>query len=147
MELDEIIEESKRLGEWAHIATVSPSGTPYVTPVHPCWEGQTLWTMVRTDSVKAKNIVLSPTVSCHWQVSPETNFDSLIIWGQAELFTDLDTKNRLWEGVFDYDLNAFAPGGPEDSPTTGFMSLTPNKAIILKAFGMGGRFEWKISEA
>ena len=88
MELDEIIEESKRLGEWAHIATVSPSGTPYVTPVHPCWEGQTLWTMVGTDSAKAKNIVLSPTVSCHWQVSPETNFDSLIIWGQAELFTD-----------------------------------------------------------
>ena len=60
MDLGEIIEESKRLGEWAHVATISHSGTPYVTPVHPCWEGEILWTMVGTDSVKAKNIESSP---------------------------------------------------------------------------------------
>ena len=143
MDLQEVIEESKRLGEWAHVATVSPSGTPYVTPVHPCWEQQILWTMVGANSVKAKNIQTSPLVSCHWQVSVETNFDSLIIWGQAELYTDLETKERLWEGVFDYDLNAFAPGGPAESPDTGFMAIVPSKAVILKGMGMGGRFDWK----
>jgi len=146
MDLEKIIEASKHLGEWAHIATVSSSGTPYVTPVHPCWEAETLWTMVGEDSVKAKNIKSSPLVSCHWQVSPETNFDSLIIWGKAEIFTDLETKERLWDGVFDYDLNAFAPGGPSDSPGTGFMSIAPSKAVILKGMGMGGRFEWKSSK-
>jgi len=143
MDLQEVIEESKRLGEWAHVATVSPSGTPYVTPVHPCWEQQILWTMVGANSVKAKNIQTSPLVSCHWQVSAETNFDSLIIWGQAELYTDLETKERLWEGVFDYDLNAFAPGGPAESPDTGFMAIVPSKAVILKGMGMGGRLDWK----
>ena len=143
MDLAEVIEESKNLGEWAHVATISPSGTPYVTPVHPCWDQQILWTMVGSDSVKAKNIQTSPLVSCHWQVSPETNFDSLIIWGHAELFTDLETKQRLWEGVFDYDLNAFAPGGPTESTGTGFMSIIPSKAVLLKGMGMGGRFDWK----
>ena len=143
MNLQEVIDESKKLGEWAHIATVSPSGTPYVTPVHPCWEQQILWTMVGVDSVKAKNIQTSPVVSCHWQVSPETNFDSLIIWGHAELFTDLETKQRLWEGVFDYDLNAFAPEGPTESPDVAFMSIVPSKAVILKGMGMGGRLVWK----
>ena len=143
MNLQEVIEESKKLGEWAHIGTVSPSGTPYVTPVHPCWEQQILWIMVGVDSVKAKNIQTAPVVSCHWQVGPETNFDSLIIWGHAELFTDLETKQRLWEGVFDYDLNAFAPGGPTESPDVAFMSIVPSKAVILKGMGMGGRLVWK----
>ena len=96
MELEEIIDTSKLLGEWVHLATVSPSGTPYVTPVHPCWEDQILWTMVGIGSVKAKNIASSPKVACHWQVSPETNFDSLIIWGTAKLVSDIHTKIRLW---------------------------------------------------
>ena len=79
MNIKEVIKASKDLGEWAHIATVSGSGTPYVTPVHPCWEGETLWIMVGVNSVKSKNIADSPSVSLHWQVSEETSFDSLII--------------------------------------------------------------------
>lgn len=79
MDIEEVIKASKDLGEWAHIATVSGSGTPYVTPVHPCWEGETLWIMVGINSVKSKNIADSPSVSLHWQVSEETSFDSLII--------------------------------------------------------------------
>ena len=78
MDIKEVINASKDLGEWAHIATVSGSGTPYVTPVHPCWEGETLWIMVGVNSVKSKNIADSPSVSLHWQVSEETSFDSLI---------------------------------------------------------------------
>ena len=56
MDIKEVIKASKDLGEWAYIATVSGSGTPYVTPVHPCWEGETLWIMVGVNSVKSKNI-------------------------------------------------------------------------------------------
>lgn len=143
MELSEIIEKSKQMGEWAHVATVSAGGTPYVTPVHPCWEGEVLWTMVGVDSVKAKNVAANPTVSVHWQVSPATAFDSVILWGDAEVHADVETKRRLWEGVFDYDLDEFAPGGPENSPDTGFMAIRPHKAVVLEQFGMAGRHEWR----
>ncbi len=143
MEIQEVIEASKYLGEWAHIATVSNSGTPYVSPVHPCWEGETIWVMVGVNSAKSKNINHSPSVSLHWQVSEGTSFDSLIIWGQAELSIDIETKRRLWSGVFDYDLNIFAPNGPENSPETGFISISPTKAIILKEMGVGERLVWR----
>lgn len=143
MELADVIEASARFGEWAHLATVSTSATPYVTPVHPCWEGETLWTMVGVNSVKAHNVADNPKVSYHWQVGPDTEFDSLMLWGTGQVFADLETKQRLWEGVFDYNLNDFAPGGPEDSPDTGFLAVTPTKVVMLKQFGVGGRFEWK----
>ncbi len=143
MEFSEIIEASKRLGVWAHLATVSPSGTPYISPVHPCWEGQTLWTMMGADSAKAKNLAANNKATYHWQVGDTTDFDSLIVWGTGEVFTDLETKRRLWEGVFDYDLNAFAPGGPDDSEGTGFMALTPRRAVLLKTYGMAGREVWQ----
>ena len=142
MELNDVIEQSKRLGMWVHVSTVSPSGTPYVSPVHPCWEGETLWTMLGSDSVKAKNVAAGSSVTCHWQVGEDTGFDSLILWADAEVFDDLETKKRLWTGVFDYDLNEFAPGGPEDSEGTAFMAMTPRKAVWLKMFGQGGREVW-----
>lgn len=143
MELSNVIDESARLGMWVHIATVSPSGTPYVAPVHPCWEGETLWSMVGADSVKAKNLATNNKLSCHWQVSEETGFDSLILWGTGQLFDDLETKRRLWDGVFDYDLNAFAPGGPDDSPGTSFLAITPTKALLLRQYGMAGMERWQ----
>jgi len=148
MELSEVIAQSQRFGAWAHMATVSPSGTPYVTPVHPCWDEPTLWTMVGTGSVKANNIASGNNkVSFHWQVGEDTSFDSLMLWGTGEIFTDVDTKRRLWNEVFDYDLNEFAPGGPENSPETGFMALTPTKAVLLKTYGMAGREIWRASDA
>ena len=61
------------------------------------------------------------------------------------MFADLDTKRRLWTGVFDYDLNAFAPGGPDDSPGTGFLAIMPGRALILKQYGMGGSQRWSAS--
>ena len=142
MELSDVIEQCSRLGEWAHLATVSASGQPYVTPVHPCWEGEVLWSMVGTDSVKAKNVANESRCSYHWQVGPDTEFDSVILWGTGEVSDDLETKKRLWTGVFDYDLDAFAPGGPEDSAGTGFLAFHPTKAVVLRQFGMGGREEW-----
>ena len=64
------------------------------------------------------------------------------MWGTASFHDDLDTKSRLWNGVFDYDLNAFAPGGADDSPGTGFMAVTATRALYLGMYGMLGRTVW-----
>ena len=143
MDMGELKEHSTRLGLWAHIATVGADNAPDVVPVHPCWEGDTLWIMVGTDSVKAKNLAANPEVALHWQVGEGSGFDSLMIWGTASLHDDLDTKRRLWTGVFDYDLNAFAPGGPDDSPGTTFVAVRPTRATLLRNMGMGGRDAWR----
>jgi general stress protein 26 len=141
MDLNEIKAEATRLSPWAHVATVGADGEPDVVPVHPCWEGDTLWFMCGLDSVKVRNLGHHAGVAVHWQVAADG--DGVEIWGPAEVFSDIDTKRRLWNGVFDYDLNAFAPGGPDDSPTTAFVAITPKRALFLKAYGMGGRFTWK----
>lgn len=138
--LDEIKTFAAGLSPWAHLATVGSDGAPDVTPVHPCWEGDTLWLMCGSTSVKARNLAANDQVALHWQVT--ASGDGVEVWGTAELFEDLETKRRLWEGVFDYDLSAFAPGGPDDSPGTGFLAVTPTRAIVLKQYGMGGIDRW-----
>ncbi len=141
MDLNDMKAEGTRLSPWAHMATVGADNQPDVVPVHPCWEGDILWTMCGTDSVKVRNLTHNPNAALHWQVTAEG--DGLEIWGEATIHTDLETKKRLWTGVFDYDLNAFAPGGPEDSPTTAFIAVHPQRAVYLKMYGMGGRHAWK----
>ena len=101
--------------------------------------------MVGAESVKSKNLAANPNVSCHWQVGESTGFDSLMLWGTGEVVDDIDTERRLWEGGFDYDLNDFAPDGPDNSPDTAFMKLTPSKAVLLRQFGAGGREDWRAS--
>ena len=139
--LRQVIEETSALSPWAHLATVGSDGHPDVVPVHPCWEGDTMWIMVGISSVKARNISANPNVALHWQVTEAG--DGVELWGTAELFTDLDTKRRLWDGVFDYDLNAFSPGGPENSPGTGFLAVTPPRAAVMPQYGMGGISRWR----
>ncbi|WP_040492914.1 pyridoxamine 5'-phosphate oxidase family protein [Ilumatobacter nonamiensis] len=138
--LEDVKAFATQLSPWAHIATVGSDGEPDVVPVHPCWEGDTLWTMLGTTSVKAKNVADNPKLALHWQVTE--NGDGVEVWGTGEVFTDLETKRRLWDGVFDYDLNAFAPGGPDSSPDTAFLAITPSRALILKQYGMGGLQRW-----
>lgn len=141
--LDEVKAAASALSMWAHIATVGADGEPDVVPVHPCWEGDTLWIMCGTDSVKARNIAHNDKVALHWQVTE--NGDGVEVWGRATIHDDLETKRRLWSGVFDYDLNAFAPGGPDESPGTGFMAVEPTRAMVMKAYGMGGVTRWSAS--
>lgn len=131
---------SQGLSPWAHLATVRSDGEPDVTPVHPCWEGDTLAVMVGTTSVKARNVAANPRVALHWQVSAIG--DGVELWGTAVVLDDLETKRRLWNGVFDYDLNQFAPGGANDSSGTGFMMITPTRALVLRQYGMGGLDRW-----
>ncbi len=140
MELDEIKAKASALSMWAHFATVGADGKPDVVPVHPCWEGDVLWTMCGADSVKARNIAVNPNVALHWQVTEVG--DGVELWGTAEVFTDIDTKRRLWNGVFDYDLNLFAPGGPENSPGTAFVAVHPERALYLESYGMKGSNRW-----
>lgn len=140
IELDEVKEFAAALSPWAHLATVGADGEPDVVPVHPCWEGDVLWTMIGADSVKARNVAANPNVALHWQVTEVG--DGVELWGTAEVYTDLETKRRLWEGVFDDDLNLFAPGGPDGSPETAFLAITPQRALVLKRYGMGGMLRW-----
>lgn len=139
--LDDIRTTASALSPWAHLATVGADGAPDVVPVHPCWEGDVLWVMVGRESTKARNVRVNPNVALHWQVTEAG--DGVEVWGTAELFEDLETKRRLWSGVFDYDLNAFSPGGPDNSPDTAFLAVYPHRAIILRAYGMGGIERWK----
>lgn len=138
------------LGPWAHLATVGTDGTPDVVPVHPCWgpapgtddgPADTLWIMCGNGSVKAKNVGGQPRVALHWQVTEKG--DGVEMWGSGTLLDDLETKHRLWQGVFDYDLNAFAPGGPDGSPDTGFLAVAPDRAVIIVAYGAGGIRRWR----
>lgn len=138
--LDEVKTFASELSPWAHLATVGADNQPDVVPVHPCWEGETLWAMLGINSVKARNVAANPHVALHWQVTEVG--DGVELWGSAEVFDDVETKRRLWDGVFDYDLNAFAPGGPDDSPETAFLAIHPTRALVLKQYGMGGMLRW-----
>ena len=143
VDLDAVKTFAAGLSPWAHLASVGADNKPDVVPVHPCWEGDVCWVMIGEDSVKSRNVAANPNVAMHWQVTEVG--DGVELWGTAEMFADLDTKRRLWTGVFDYDLNAFAPGGPDDSPGTGFLAITPGRALILKQYGMGGSQRWSAS--
>lgn len=139
MELDDVKDKARKLSPWAHLATVGADGKPDVVPVHPCWEGDVLWVMVGADTVKVRNLAANPNVALHWQVTEKG--DGLELWGTATVHDDLDTKRRLWTGVFDYDLDLFAPGGPE-TPGTAFVAVHPERALFLAAYGMGGVERW-----
>lgn len=138
--LDDVKAFGTGLSPWAHLATVGADGTPDVVPVHPCWEGDVLWAMVGTRSVKARNVAANPNVALHWQVTEVG--DGVEVWGTAEVVDDVETKRRLWTGVFDYDLNLFAPGGPDGSPDTSFLAVTPTRALVVRQYGVGGMQRW-----
>jgi general stress protein 26 len=140
MDLDEIKAETKRLPPLAHIATVGADGKPDLAPVFPAWKGDTMWIMTGADTVKARYIAACPDVALHWQV--DESGDGVALCGTAALHTDAETKQRLWTGVFDYNLDDFAPDGP-DSPGVCFVAVTPQRALALKQYGMAGRATWR----
>lgn len=142
IELADVRTFASGLSPWAHLATVGADGRPDVVPVHPCWEGDVCWTMMGGDSVKARNVDANPNVAMHWQVTEVG--DGVEIWGTGQVFSDVETKRRLWDDVFDYDLNAFAPGGPDNSPETVFLAINVERAVILHKYGMGGIQRWSV---
>ncbi|MGH9025446.1 MAG: pyridoxamine 5'-phosphate oxidase family protein [Acidimicrobiia bacterium] len=140
MDLEGIKSECARLSPFAHVATVGSDGDPDVAPVHPAWEADTIWFMTGATSVKARNIARHPNVAMHWQVTEAG--DGVELWGAADIHADLDTKYRLWNGVFTYDLDQFAPGGPDASPDTVFVAVHPTRALYVAMYGIGSRETW-----
>ena len=140
MELDDIKKEAASLSPLAHLATVGADGAPDVAPVHPAWEGDTLWVMSYSNSVKVRNLAANQAVAMHWQVSEKG--DGVAVWGSGRVFDDIETKRRLWNGVFDYDLDAFAPEGPATEGVC-FVAVEPDRALVLKRYGMAGRDTWR----
>jgi general stress protein 26 len=140
-DLETIKADAAALSPWAHLATIGADGKPDVVPVHPAWEGDTLWIMTFGDSVKVRNLAAHPDVAMHWQITEAG--DGVEVWGTATVHDDLETKRRLWTGIFDYDLDLFSPGGPDGSPNTVFVAVALERALSIKAYGLGGRETWK----
>jgi PPOX class probable F420-dependent enzyme len=140
VDLDDVRAETVRLSNWAHIATVGDDGNPDVVPVWPAWIDDTLWIFSHTNSVKVRNIAANPNVALHWQV--DESGDGIELWGTATVDTDLETKRRLWTGVFTYNLDDFAPAGLE-SPDNCFIAVRPERVLALKQYGMAGRETWR----
>lgn len=139
MEFSEVIAAAAKLSPFAHLATVNPRGEPTVVPVHPAWEGDVMWVMAFRSSAKARNVSRNPKVALHWQV--DQSGDGVALWGDATVADDIDTKRRLWNGVFDYDLNAFVPDGPGSTEVV-FIRVQPRKATVITAYGAGGEETW-----
>jgi nitroimidazol reductase NimA-like FMN-containing flavoprotein (pyridoxamine 5'-phosphate oxidase superfamily) len=126
-----------------YLATVTPAGRPHVVPVHCDWYGNHLYALVGRGDSKVANLRANPAVCLHWQVTEATGWDSLIAWGRAAVLSDLEDKRRLWEGVLSYDLDVFAPGGPEGSPDSCFLEIDIDRAVVLRRFGFDGRDEYR----
>jgi PPOX class probable F420-dependent enzyme len=142
MDLEAVKAETTRLSKWAHLATVGADGKPDVVPTWPAWHDDKVWIFSDVNSVKVRNLAANPNVAMHWQV--DESGDGVEIWGTATVHTDLDTKRRLWTGVFSYNLDDFAPAGPE-SPDNCFVAVEPERALALKQYGMAGRDTWRRS--
>lgn len=140
MELAEVQAETARLSNWAHLATVGKDNKPDVSPIWPAWQDGTLWIFTELNSVKVRNIGHNPNVALHWQV--DESGDGVEVWGTAVVHSDLETKRRLWTGVFTYNLDDFVPDGPE-SPEACFLAVSPERAVALKQYGFAGRDTWR----
>ena len=139
LKIEDVEQIGRSLSVRSYLATSDGQGSPHVVPVHPAWEGATIWIMTGTTAKKTRNITRNPNIAIHWEASDAG--DGLMVWGQATVHDDAATKHRLWEGIFDYDLSAFAPNGP-DSPEIVFLAIEPTKAAYAKAYGAGGVQRW-----
>jgi PPOX class probable F420-dependent enzyme len=140
VDLDKVKAETVRLSNWAHLATVGADGKPDVVPVWPAWHDELLWIFSHANSVKVRNLAANPNVALHWQV--DESGDGVEVWGTATVHTDLETKRRLWTGVFTYNLEDFAPEGP-DSADNCMVAVQPERALWLKNYGIAGRDTWQ----
>ena len=141
MELTDVIAHSDRIGRIAYIATARADGRAHCVPVGIKWIDGDLCTFVMQPSVKVSNARRDPRVMFHWQVSPETNNDSLIVEGIATVVDTSDGRAALWEQM-GYDLSEFEPGGPTSDGHV-FLRVMPMRATVLYRFGFDGRETWE----
>lgn len=143
VELEDIIAHAARFDDTFYLATVSGQGQPHVVPLTGGWQDGRLYTTVAVDGRAARNLAAEPRCCAHYQVSEESGWDSLMLWGEASVLTAVGDKRRLWRGVIPYDLDDWDPGGPDDSPDTGFIEMVPSRALLLRRYGLDGRDEWR----
>ena len=133
--------ESLRFGRNAFLATVSPSGTPYVSPVTVSWDGSTLLAFLASHEAKVANLRTNPRVCVHFGVGADTDWDSCMLWGSAKIVDDTPGREGLWDKM-GYDCNLFEPGGPAADSHV-FAVISPSRALILRYYGIKGRLSWR----
>jgi nitroimidazol reductase NimA-like FMN-containing flavoprotein (pyridoxamine 5'-phosphate oxidase superfamily) len=139
--LDDVVTDSRRYGPLAYVATVSQSGTPYVSPVAVAWRDSELLAFVATAEAKVANVRANGRVSVHFAVSESTNWDSCILWGDARVADTTAERQQLW-GAMGYDLGMFEPGGPS-ADTHVFLVVQPTKAVVMRRYGIDGVSTWR----
>jgi nitroimidazol reductase NimA-like FMN-containing flavoprotein (pyridoxamine 5'-phosphate oxidase superfamily) len=143
VELDDVIAQAARFDDTFYLATVSPEAQPHVVPLTGGWRDGRLYASVAVDGRATRNLEAQPRCCAHYQVSQESGWDSLMLWGRGVVLTDLEDKRRLWHDVIPYDLDDWDPGGPENSPDTAFIEIVPRRALFLRRYGLDGREEWR----
>jgi general stress protein 26 len=109
----------------AHMATVRPDGSPHVAKVWPAVDGETIWIGTRATSGKARNLRVNPGAALMFEPKGEA-----YVYGDAEVITDLGTKQRIWNsGIFPYPMEGFF-GSPERDDFV-FLKMTPRRAIVM----------------
>ncbi len=145
MDLEQVKSEAKRFGPMVWIGTVRPDGRPHVVPIAMNWtDDDELVGFVLTSGTKVRNLRSNPNVTLHWQVSEATGNDSLIVDGTARVVDDLEGRRTYWSRWFDCDT--FEPGGPE-SDNHCFVVVRPERAVLLKMYGLAGRDTWRADAA
>ncbi len=143
MDLAQAALEAKRLGQVAFVATTRPDGRPHAVPVLVAWHDDAVYAFVSTGSVKVRNLRANQKVMVHWQVSQDTNLDSLVVEGNAEVIDTAEGRRWLWDKM-GYECDAFEPGGPEAN-THVFIRVVPVRITFLKMYGTQGREVWRRS--
>jgi nitroimidazol reductase NimA-like FMN-containing flavoprotein (pyridoxamine 5'-phosphate oxidase superfamily) len=139
---DEVKADSLRYGPIAYLATVSPSGTPYVSPVAVHWIDDEICAFLATGEAKVANVRANGAMSVHFAVGESTNWDSCVLWGSARIIDTVEGRREMWDRM-GYDLSRFEPGGPEADSHV-FVAVAPTKAVILRMYGIGGRETWHV---
>ena len=87
MEFSEVVAAANRLGPLVHLATITPRGEPHVVPVSGAWFERHWYAAIGVGDAKTRNIRENPSVCMHHQVSEESGWDSLLVWGRGEILT------------------------------------------------------------
>lgn len=139
--LEDIKNDSRRYGPFAFIATTGDDGEPHLAPVAVNWIDDEVAAFVLSTSRKVRNVRQNPRATVHFAVGESTKWDSCIVWGSARVAATTAERRLLWDRM-GYDLAAFEPGGPESDAHV-FLLIRPERATILRTYGMAGREAWR----
>jgi general stress protein 26 len=95
----------------AYFAT-SYDSQPFVRPVSPIVEDDmTIWITTYSSSRKINHILQNPRICLAFVEQPQGD-KAAVVFGEAQIVSDLDEKRRVWS-LAPFDLYQHFPGGPE----------------------------------